>query len=106
MNDCDWTELPCGISYSPDNSEKSFSAYSTDSRNHNHVGLEIEPTKEPCRKTELENADNEALGGQVEDEKDISNKSVVKSDREKESCPICLSSFEDRSFLDQCFHIL
>lgn len=33
-------------------------------------------------------------------------KETSNTKQEKESCPICLSSFEDRSFLDQCFHIL
>lgn len=33
-----------------------------------------------------------------------SNKEPLNPKQEKDSCPICLSSFEDRSFLDQCFH--
>ena len=42
----------------------------------------------------------------VVERNDIEFQESSNSKQEKESCPICLSSFEDKSFLDQCFHIL
>ncbi|XP_028403574.1 E3 ubiquitin-protein ligase Topors-like isoform X2 [Dendronephthya gigantea] len=84
MEDCDWSDLP-SIKYS----------YNTDSS----------PPDDNEKNTNL------VLMGQHEDENYSSdNKEENEPERaapqtqEKESCPICLSSFEDRSFLDQCFH--
>ena len=41
------------------------------------------------------------------EEKPLASSNLPMNKRqENECCPICLCSFTDRSFLDQCFHIL
>ena len=97
MEDCDWTDVP----------STSLAVLAID---------DIDYTTDTCGSPELtemkkglhENEDEDNNTKDVTSSGDVDAKNINKGasndKREKESCPICLSSFEDRSFLDQCFH--
>ena len=97
MEDCDWTDLPSTSSavLDIDNINYTTDTYSS-------------PELSEIKKGQHENKDegNNTKAVRSSSDADVKNKNKGASNdkREKESCPICLSSFEDRSFLDQCFH--
>ena len=94
MEDCDWTDLPC-------TSSAQSAALDIDENCVADSSPEISVMKELL----LSYSDNDIKN--YESKEDGENvKASSKEKQEKDSCPICLSSFEDRSFLDQCFHIL
>ncbi len=104
MEDCDWTDLPSTSSAVLGIDENSITEI-TDS------SPEISEIKEGLSEHENEiDAANISEYITKNDCSEVDVKCVKKAasneKQEKELCPICLSSFEDRSFLDQCFHIL
>jgi hypothetical protein len=99
MEDCDWTDLPSTSSAVLAIDEN----YITDS------SPEISEVKKSVPQNEgdvfvAEKTKGDTSSSQVDVKK--KNQGASNDKQDKESCPICLSSFEDRSFLDQCFHIL
>ena len=101
MEDCDWTDLP----------STSFAVLAIDNINYTtesdtYSSPELSEIKKDPH--ENEDKDNNTKGVTSSSDVDVKNrdKGASNEKQEKESCPICLSSFEDRSFLDQCFHIL
>lgn len=94
MEDCDWTDLPSTSSAVLTIDENYITDSSPElSEKKENLVLERETDHDGATANEREN--------------DIkSTKGSLKEKKEKDSCPICLSSYDDRSFLDQCFHIL
>lgn len=105
MEDRDWTDLPSTSSALRGIDE----SYITDS---SPEIIEKKKQLSIFTSSESQVIVNESAGITENDNKsevDVRNKTKDslndKQEKEKESCPICLSSFKDRSFLDQCFHI-
>ena len=96
MEDCDWADLP----------STSSAVLTIDENNITDSSPEISEKREDLV-LERETDHDGATANESKNDIDIKSKKVsLKEKKEKDSCPICLSSYDDRSFLDQCFHIL
>ena len=98
MEDCDWTDLPSTSSAVLTIDEN----YITDSSPEKEKDLLERDPKNDGETQTANHIDNSNSSDDINNKENVSSKEK----KEKDSCPICLSSFEDRSFLDQCFHIL
>ncbi|CAB4020916.1 Hypothetical predicted protein [Paramuricea clavata] len=100
MEDCDWTDLPSTSSGLLGIDENYITDSSPEISEKKEDLPEHENENDSANNTENNSSEDCEVGGKV------TKKAASNEKQEKESCPICLSSFEDRSFLDQCFHIL